>query len=386
MEMFRIGSGAIPLLDALLRGKRILLPNLAVGDRLQGQVARNMGGGRILVSFEGVNLEAETTMPLKDGQKIHVQVESLKPQVMLRLLAGSPAVLADADKNISHYLKIFRSNPQGAADLFQSGMTMFKADGLAALSQGQLRDQVQFLDRLIQSLIFSDKTAKNPLFVRDFVQRSGLTLENILSQTSAKGDFVPPAGDMNLKSALLKLAADIQNGIAARSDIPEQERQTLMRLADYAEKSVRTLETQQVINTVMRENENRFMLQIPFDLLHDTVMQDIFIEFEDGGEEKNGTDDKPFRIIFFLKLDALGEMIIDVTLKGEELLADLSCQREDIASLVRGRMDELRENLESLGFRIAAMTCNVREDIPERKQNYIRSASCYEEEVVNIFA
>ncbi|MDR2861903.1 MAG: flagellar hook-length control protein FliK [Syntrophobacterales bacterium] len=383
MEMFRIGGGEI-LLEALLRGRSIqnLLPNLTVGDRLQGQIARNMGEGRVLVQFQGVQVEAETTMPLKTGQKINVQVESLKPQVMLRLLTSSPPAPDGADKNISQFLKIFRSNPQAAADLFQAGMTMFKGDGLAALPQ--LRDQFQALDRLIQSLIFSDKTVKNPLFVRDFVQRSGLTMENILSQNPAKGDSAPPVGD-NLKSALMKLAADIQKGIA-RSDMPEQGKQVIMRLAEYADKSVRTLETQQVINTVMRENENRFMLQIPFALPFDTAMQDIFIEFEDAGKEKDNSGDRPFRIVFFLMLDALGEMIIDVAIKGQELTADLSCQREGIAALVRSHIDELKENLESLGFQIAGMTCNVRTDIPEKKQNYLRHVSCYEEEVVNIFA
>jgi hypothetical protein len=213
-----------------------------------------------------------------------------------------------------------------------------------------------------------------------------LILENLLSRNPATSDSLPPSETTNLKGALMKLAADIQNGIAARPDIPEPERQALMRLADYAERSVRTLETQQVINTVMRENENRFLLQIPFAFPHDTVTQDIFIEFDDSGKEKNGTGERPFRIVFFLLLDVLGEIVIDVSIKGQELMADLSCQREEIASLVRNNIGDLQENLESLGFRIAGMTCNVRADIAERKQNYIRNVSCYGEEVLNVFA
>jgi len=387
MEMFRIGSGAIPLLGALLRGEKgiqNLLPNLTVGDRLQGEVTRKLGGGRILLLLEGVQVEAKATMSLKSGQKINVQVESLKPQVMLRLLTSSAQ--SDSEKNTSQYLKIFRSNPQAAADLFRSGVTILKPDNLATLFNSQIRDQAQSLDQLIHSLIFSDKTAKNPLFVRDFIHRSGLILENILSRNPTKGDSSPLSGAVNLKSAFMKLAADIQRGIAIRPDIPEQERQAIMRLADYAEKSVRTLETQQVINTMIRENENRFMLQIPFALPRDTVMQDIFIEIDGSGGGKDSDGERPFRIVFFLLLDALGEMIIDVSIKGQELMADLSCQREDIASLVRNHIGDLQENLESLGFRITGMTCNVRPDILERKQNYIRNVSCYGEEVVNIFA
>jgi len=387
MEMFRIGSGAIPLLDALLRGKRDLqnlLPNLSVGDRLQGQVTHKLGEGKVLLLLEGVQVEAETTTPLKSGQKINVQVESLKPQVMLRLLTNSGQ--SDSEKNISDYMKFFRSNPQAASDLFRSAITLLKPDNLATLFNSKIHDQAQSLDQLIHSLIFSDKTVKNPLFVRDFVQRSGLILENFLSRNHTKNNSFPPSGTENLKSAFMKLAADIQGVIATRSDIPEGEKQTIMRLAEYAEKSVRTLEMQQVINTTIRENENRFMLQIPFALPHDTVVQDIFIEFDDRGEREDSNEERPFRIVFFLLLDALGEMIIDVSIKGQDLMADLSCQQEEIAFLVRNHIGELQENLESLGFRITGMTCNVRPDISEKKQNYIRNVSCYGEEVVNIFA
>jgi len=384
METSRIGSGGIPLLDALLRGKNIqnLLPDLAVGDRLQGQVAGRMVGGKVLVLLKGVHVEAETNIPLKSGQKIAVQVESLKPQVMLRLLTVLPQ---NDPGNISQYLKIFRSNPQAAAEVFQGGMTLLGTDSQAVSSDDLIRSQTQSLAQLIRSLIFSDKTGKNPLFVRDFVQRSGLTFENILSQNFARGDFTP-SGEINLKGALMKLAADIQKGLTARSVIPEQEKQAVMRLVDYAGKSVRTLETQQVINTVIRENENRFMLQIPFALPHDTAMQDIFIEFADDGEKGDNEGDRPFRIVFFLTLDILGEMIIDVRIKGQDLIADLSCQREEIAALVRSHIGSLQENLESIGFRITGMTCNVRQDIPEKKQDYMRKVSCYsDEEAVNIF-
>ena len=191
MEMFRIGSDALPLLDALFRGKRDIqnLLSLTVGDRLQGQVTSKLGEGRVLLTLEGVQVEAETTMPLQNGQKINVRVESLTPQVMLRLLA-EPAQ-NDAEKNVSQYLKFFRSNPQAPADLFQSGITLLKPGNMAALSNSQIRDQAQALEQLLHSLIFSDKTAKNPLFVRDFVQRSGLILENLLSQNLIKSDVLP---------------------------------------------------------------------------------------------------------------------------------------------------------------------------------------------------
>jgi FtsZ-binding cell division protein ZapB len=360
-------------------------PNLQIGDKLEAQVAQKLGENKVLVMMKGARVAADTTVPLQVGQKINVQVESLQPQIVLRLITSDAA---GEQGKITGYLKAFRRDPQAFTELFRAGGTLLSAENLKTLSNTLLRSQSQSLGQLIHTLIFSTDTMENPFFVRDFVARSGLLLERTLGkalQEDAAGAVkAQPAGN-NLKSALIRFGAEIRGWLGANPDIPEAELTKLLRLAEYSDRSVHALETHQVLNVVSRDQENRFMVQIPFAFPQSLTMQDIFIEFDGSrGEKKDG--DSPFRVVFFLNLDALGEMMIDVGIRGQELTAELSCQSVDTVTVLSSNLEELRENLNSLGFRVVRMTCDVRDDIGPTKNDYVKNASWYEGDVINFFA
>jgi len=349
-------------------------------------VAQKLDAKNVVVMIKGVPVAAETTIPLQAGQKINVEVQSLRPQILLRLVAGDTG---GERARIAGYLKVFRAGPQAMTELFQSAGPLFSPDSLKTLSHSLLRDRSQALGQMIRTLIFSTETMKNPLFVRDFVARAGFLLEHnlgkALTENSPGALNVQSQGD-NLKSALIDLSAGIRTWLDTRPDIPEAEAAKLLRLAEYADRSVRTLETQQVLNVVAREQDNRFMVQVPFAFSQGPTMQDIFIEFGGSRGEEEREAGAPFRVVFFLDLDALGEMMIDVGISGQDLTADLSCQKVDTVELVSSSLEELRENLDSLGFRVMRMTCDVRDDITLTKQDYVRNSSWYEGDVINFFA
>ncbi|HPX55137.1 MAG TPA: flagellar hook-length control protein FliK [Syntrophales bacterium] len=360
-------------------------PDLHPGDRLDAQVTRKLGEGKILVLLKGTQVEADTKIPLQVGQKIQVQVESLEPQVLLRLVADDAA--GERGK-ITGYLKAFRSDPQAFADLFEAAADLFKPDHLKTLSNGLLRSQARSLGQMIRTLIFSSETLENPLFIRDFVFRSGFLLERALDRHLKEGapaETKAQPGADNLKSALIRFGAEVRQWLGSRPDIPAEEFKTLIRLAEYADRSVHSLETQQILNVLSRDQENRFMVQIPFAFSQNLAMQDIFIEFGGNPAEENEKG-SPFRIVFFLNFDALGEMMIDVVIRDQELAADLSCQNVDVMTLVSSSLEKLKENLDSLGFRVVRMACDVRDDIGPTRNDYVRNSSWYEGDVINFFA
>lgn len=359
---------------------------LQLGETVEAQVTQKLDNSKVVVMLKGAPVKADTTIPLQVGQKINVQVQSLQPQILLRLLAGDTG---GEQTRITGYLKAFRTDPQAMTELFQTGGALFSPESLKTVSQSLLRDRSHALGQMIRTLIFSTDTMKNPLFIRDFVARAGLLLEHNLGKALAEN----PAGEVkvlqqgdNLKSALINLSTEIRAWLGARPDIPEAEMLKLIRLAEYADRSVQTLETQQVLNVVSREQENRFMVQIPFAFSQGPTMQDIFIEFNGSRSETERGGESPFRVVFFLNLDALGEMMIDVGIKGQELTADLSCQSVDTVALVSSSIEELRENLDSLGFRVMRMTCDIRDDIDLTKNDYVRNSSWYDGDVINFFA
>jgi hypothetical protein len=314
-----------------------------------------------------------------------VQVEALQPQVVLRLVTGAP----DGETAVLNgYLKAFRSEPQAMAELFQAGTPLLTSEALKTLAGGLSHERTQALGHLFRTLIFSPETMGNPLFIRDFVNRSGLLLERNLGRMIQEGipeKITGLAGGDNLKSELSKLAVEIREGLAAKPDMPAEERSQLQRLADYADRSVHTLETQQILNVLSRDQDNRYMIQIPFAFPQSLAMQDIFIEF--GGNRKGDREEgAPFRVVLFLNLDALGEMMVDVGIRGEELTAELSCQSFDTLSRVGAQLDDLKANLTSMGFKVLRMTCGLRDDIGPVRNEYVHNSSWFDGDVINFFA
>ncbi|MBN1547902.1 MAG: flagellar hook-length control protein FliK [Syntrophaceae bacterium] len=361
------------------------LPDLKVGDKVEATVTEKLGESRVLILLNGTQLEADTTLPLQVGQKIRVQVENLQPQILLRLIAGEPESTPEI---LTGFLKVYRSNPQALTELFQAGGPLLDPETLKTISSTQLREQSQTLAKMFRTLIFSKETIGNPFFIKDFVNRSGLALEHTLAkmvQENISLKVRDPVDAGNLKSGLLKLGAEIREWLAAKPDIPQEEVAKLLRLAEFSERSVHTLETQQALNVLSRDQDNRFMIQIPFAFPHSMTMQDIFIEF-DGNRQTDREEGAPFRVVLFLNLDRLGEMMVDVGIRGEDLTADLSCQKVDTMSLVTARLDALKENLASLGFRVVRMTCELRDDIVSARNDYVRNTSLYNSGVINFFA
>ncbi len=73
---------SIPALIRALRQKFDSqgFPDLHPGDRLDAQVTRKLGEGKILVLLKGTQVEADTKIPLQVGQKIQVQSKVWNPR------------------------------------------------------------------------------------------------------------------------------------------------------------------------------------------------------------------------------------------------------------------------------------------------------------------
>ncbi|NLN59112.1 MAG: flagellar hook-length control protein FliK [Deltaproteobacteria bacterium] len=356
-------------------------PPMKPGENLEARITQKLDGNRVVVMLKGAPVTAEAVMPLQVGQTLQVQVESLQPRILLRVIPGDAG---GEQALISGYLKAFRAAPLAMADLFQSAGVLFSPENLKTLPEGLLRDRSDALGRLIRTLIFSTETMKNPLFIRDFLTHSGLLLEHALRKAVLeKGP--PPSGN-DLKSAMFRLSDEIRSWLAGRPDIRDGETGALLRLADFADRSVRHLETGQVLNVVSGERDSRFMVQIPFAFPHGPAMQDIFIEFGGRGDETEKEEGAPLRVVFFLNLEALGEMMIDLGVREREVTADLLCQNVDTSALVTAHLAELEESLQALGFQVMRMTCGVRDDVEAAKRDYLRDASWHEERAINLFA
>jgi hypothetical protein len=63
-----------------------MLPALKVGGLYVARVLGQAGDGRVLIELGGVTMPARAEAPVKAGQTVTVEVDSLNPVVVLRIV------------------------------------------------------------------------------------------------------------------------------------------------------------------------------------------------------------------------------------------------------------------------------------------------------------
>ncbi|MBW1824159.1 MAG: hypothetical protein JRI87_06300 [Deltaproteobacteria bacterium] len=69
--------------------REAFIANLSSGQLLEGKVVRVLSDYTFLVNFKGLEVVAESVIPMKPGQQIQVKVVQTHPQAMMSLLTGS---------------------------------------------------------------------------------------------------------------------------------------------------------------------------------------------------------------------------------------------------------------------------------------------------------
>jgi hypothetical protein len=163
-----------------------------------------------------------------------------------------------------------------------------------------------------------------------------------------------------------------------------EELKLLQNLSEYVDSSIKTIESQQIINVVLQESESKYLFQIPLLFPECVGRGDIFIEYDRnaGRGEQNGK----YRIIIFLSMDILGDMIIDARLTEGRISCCIKCNAREICDFISPFLEELREKINSIGCELDAVDCVVAGDLAEEKNDYYQELALYSREVINLFA
>ena len=367
-----------------------LQSGMKVGNTVAGRVAQNLGNNQFLVSLRGVNVMAQSDLPMIKGDRFKARIEAVKPKLLLKIISSE--------------------NHAGIAE--QWGLSEEETKLLDEMSASKLPLNKKNFDR-INSVI--KKFAKHPQLKADYgdlakaavkLERQGLehTVENMSRQlTAAKGDF-------NLAELMGKLSAifgDIQKkmppelsrfvkslpqnftpealhrnlpaivmlmGLIHESDLKELllkgkfakqlnlKCPLLQMLAQSAETSedisklLVDLEAAQVRNLPENRfaNGDAYYIQLPVYMNGDWEKMDMFFHSDNQTGDRIDKNNASIRINLDTKY--LGKVSALTEIKNGVVNVKLYMENDDIVKFVQPHLEDLNDRLDALDYDIQSIS------------------------------
>ena len=333
---------------------------LTAGEVLEALVFRNHGDGKLTLQVKNMSIPAETTIPLRSGERLTVRVEQVLPTVILRIVDGMEM------QKIGDLLRLCRSNPGALSDLFSGAKDILNPDMIEARAGQQAAKSAQSLLQALDASIYSRTTTSNPLFLKDMMEGIGLLLERNLQKGQEQ-----QGQKETVKELLLKLAGEI------RSAAPAEHMDATLA---FIERGTKAIEAQQMAMILGQDLDRSLVLQAACHFPTGIRMQDFFIDQEADGPE----DSKSFHAVLLLSMDSLGEVIADASIRGNHLDCVLHCESPEAREFLNNLLPELRDRLTAAGYTDPSLRCALEQNMREKKKDYMAEKKLYTQHAVDI--
>lgn len=271
------------------------------------------GQDRVLLEMGQQKVPAQTSLPLKAGQSLELQVVALTPQLQLQVVTdpltarlGQALHLLGGKWEFVPPLRALLSGAEG--------------EELSPASREALQVWLGLQGEAVEK--------QEPAALRNLLLRLGLDLEAVLARQQGTGEGT-------LKAALLEVLA--KGGGEGR---------------EHAAQLVQTLELFQLAQ-VRLDQQGALLLPLPLPFL-----EQGFLVAEGGGEGADGKAE-PQRLALHLALQGLGDLRVDFYHSEEGLLLRFACEGREQADFLAGFQGELRSALEQLPLTGLSFTTGV---------------------------
>ena len=369
-----------PLVDPVLQIKLAQQPStgLSVGQTVEARVMERLADGRFIIRIGSSHLTAEAEPTLKPGQAMTLRVDNLNPRVLLSV------VPPPEERITAEHLRVFRSNPgaltQGLAELAEIVGGMRGAD----LSRLAGRDNLSVLLDALASAMLGREQIERGFSLRDAVRSLGLTLEGDLRKALESPGSNPVPSQAGLKASLMKVLEEFQAKLQS-AEIQPADAKAIRELTPALERTVRAIESQQVLNVHFQETEGKLLIQVPLILPGLTGKADIFIRDEEWSHGK-GDQKKAFRVVLSLEMDALGDVMAQAHFREKEATVRIYCEREPVASYISGLLPELEKHLIEAGYPVAKLVVSADSGAREAMKECIREELYGDGQTLSVFA
>jgi hypothetical protein len=336
------------------------LSHLSVGQILEARILGRLDGERLLVSIQEQSLVARTAIPLQAGENIRVKVEGMNPLLTLVLMERS----SGESIRTGEALQSMRAEPLALAKSLIGLLEALDPENPGAFRTLPAKGEAGRILQLLQSLVLPKNTVENPLWIKDCLQSLGLLLESDVRKEFQKGSSTGlQERAVNLKELLLNMVETL------RTQGDGEGGKGLPQKLSLFEGALRNIENLQVLNVLFQEQEGKYLLQIPFLLSGRMTTADIFVYVDQENQQrKKGSEG--YRVVFALHMDALGDIMIQAKWKGKRLGCLIECGSDEIRDFIRPSLAVLAERLGALGFQTGEMTCTVKKDLGQAREEF----------------
>ena len=295
---------------------------------VQATVAEG-GMDKVLLNLKQQQMEAQTKVPLKSGQKIHLQVMSTRPQIHLKIVE---------EAELKH---LFRALPLLGRSSSQSSSLAQQLQSLMNQLQTKLPTETQSLLAGLTQLLGAAPEKISGKALSQLWHRLGLDFEALMA-----GDRASEA-ESGLKPLLLKLLSE--PAATQQRDIPDKLEQVLEHFKLY-----------QLCRSRLHQ-ENTLFLPLPFAFLEQGY---LLAERESGEDENNEDKDQPWKITLNVRLTALGNLQILLLFEKQELRLRILADSQEKMQFLSESLAGLQENL--AGFTLRSYSVGLGADDPTK--------------------
>jgi hypothetical protein len=346
---------------------------LILGESLAARVLTN-NQHNILLQIKNATVTATGNLPLHIGERLVLRVDQLHPAVVLRIISRDARNAIDTGE----FLKLHRSNPGALKDMIVALQDILKGEHPNDATGGTL----QRLRKIMDHIVISKTNVTNPLFVKGYITALGLTLERrLMNALTNPASLEDEENQHTLKETLLNLASETQTIRETPESTESDPSRKPWQPSGFVDQALKVIESLQVVNVLAQEQENLFLIQIPFQCSDGIRMQDIFIETD---RNKNGRDgERICRVVLFLDMDALGELGVDAALKDRTFRCTIKCQTQDVLHFISSLLPELREKLSGIGYEVCSLECVRGDDIRSCKHEFLAEYRLFSQNIVD---
>lgn len=356
------------------------------GDVIEALVTEKLGNHEVLLVTKSSTFQAQSTLSLNVGDRLNLQVEETQPVMLLKLITPDKAEAVQ----IQDSLAMFRSSPEGILNVVKNGLEIFHA-GLQPLDRFVDEKDIDSLLKILHSLIYSEKSLTNPLFLKEFISNIGYMMEKdlkkALERSQEKGDRLPCESNRNFKSLLIKLSFRLHQMIdeAASSDLDPILLDSWKSLSHYVDDSLNTISNQQMINVIGQEENRIYYFQFPFKFGDDLRKADLFIKLDGEKGKKNGKNEK-YEFVLFLNIDPLGDLMVDVKCHQKKIWGLFKCERAESRDFLSAFLETLNGRLIDAGYGPNSFNVRLSANLSEEKFHFKKDIVIYSKQAINCFA
>ncbi|MBN1828892.1 MAG: flagellar hook-length control protein FliK [Deltaproteobacteria bacterium] len=320
---------------------------LAVGEIVEAEAVESPSQGSARILLKGALLAARTDRIFTPGERFSARVESVKPSIILRLLAEQEP----AGRLLSEHLIRYEGNPRLMSELIPALREALAQERLGSLSTILGPDTVSRLQNLLSSLTYRG-AASGPDYLRRYMQDLGFFLERTLH--GALGRFfgrrtAVAEAAFTLKGMLGSLMQLLRSAHGGSDKNPEAN-----RLLVLAESLKETIEDNQVVNALLQQRGEgcRFVMPLLFPGGHGSA------EVAIGGEGRSQSGrEEGQNVTIAMLLDALGAVTVAASLREGGITVRINASDEDRRRFLEEHISELTDILPAAGLAVTAILC-----------------------------